>query len=337
MSPNQECSKSKKPTMKLHSLQPISRPQEKTDPTRYGGIIPKIRASLLLASLGFAALPAGAATTFTEYFSFGDSLTDSGNVALAVAPPYPSGRYSDGPTWAEQLSTDYLGLGPHLPSVAGGNNHAWGGAWTDGGGLTPTIVQQVGGYLAGGGSFTSTSLVSIWGGANDFFGTATNPGGPVNPGIPVGNISATIDLLAGAGARHILVPNLPDFGRAPDLIGTPGSAGASAWVQGFNTLLANELDAREAALGISIYPVDFFTLSGLILDDLDGYNFETAEPVVPDFTIDPADTPWWDGVHPTSSTHGFFAQEAFNSIPEPSTGALAIFAFGIACTRRMRR
>jgi hypothetical protein len=102
--------------------------------------------------------------------------------------------------------------------------------------------------------------VSIWAGANDFFGTATDPGGPVNPGVSVSNISAAIDLLAGAGVRHILVPNLPNFGAAPELAGTPGSAGASAWVQGFNALLSNELDEKRTALGISIYEPDLFTL-----------------------------------------------------------------------------
>lgn len=73
--------------MKSHSFQPNRRPQEKTDPIHSGGIIPKFRASLLIASLGFATLPAGAASMFTEFLSFGDSLTDSGNVALAVGPP----------------------------------------------------------------------------------------------------------------------------------------------------------------------------------------------------------------------------------------------------------
>ena len=275
---------------------------------------------------------------FTEFFSFGDSLTDSGNVALAVGPPYPSGRYSDGPAWAEYLSNDHLGLGPHEPSVAGGNNHAWGGARTGGGGLTPTVLQQVGGYLASEGTFQSTSLVSVWAGANDFFDTATDPGGPVSPSVSVGNISAAIDLLAGAGVRYIIIPNFPDFGAAPGLAGGPGSAGASAWVQGYNSLLSSELDAQRTALGISIYEVDLYTLGADIGANPGKYGFTNGtDAVVPDFTLDPTLTAYWDGVHPTTATHAIFAQEAFNSIPEPSTGVLAIFAFGIACTRRTRR
>lgn len=274
---------------------------------------------------------------FTSYHSFGDSLTDSGNVALAGGTVYPSGRYSDGPTWAEYLSNDHLDLGPHEPSQAGGNNHAWGGAWTEGGGVVPSVVQQIGGFLSAGGTFQSTDLVTIWAGANDFFGTATQPGGPVSPGVPVGNIGSAIDLLAGADVQHVMVLNLPGLGDTPELAGGPGAAGANAWTQGFNLLLKAELAAKRDGLGICIYEPDIFSRAADLSTNPEKYGLTNGtDAVVPGFTLNPAFTAYWDGIHPTTVTHQIFAQEAFNSIPEPGTGTLAMVALTMGLVRRKR-
>ncbi len=334
--------KTKEQIMKVNSLQPSRCLQENPNRAHRGGSISKARNALLVASFGFAALPANAAGVFTGFFSFGDSLTDSGNIPLAGGATYPSGRFSNGPTWAEQLSTDYLDLGSHDPSLDGGNNHAFGGAWTDGGALVPSVMGQIGGYLSNGGTFSSTDLVSIFAGANDLFGTIANPGGPVNPGVPVSNIGTALGLLAGAGAQHFLILNLPDLGGAPDFAGGPAEAGVRAWSQGYNVLLADELAAQRGILGISIYEADISGRAAEIIDNPGTYGISNwTDPVFPDLTLDPNETVYWDGVHPTAIVHGFLAEEAFNSlptsIPEPSTGVLALFAFGIVCSRRTRR
>ena len=72
-------------------------------------------------------------------FVFGDSLSDGGNSGLITQaagmvfppPPYAGGRFSNGPTAAEQLWNLYNADGGLQPSLAGGTNFAVGGATTD--------------------------------------------------------------------------------------------------------------------------------------------------------------------------------------------------------------
>ena len=88
--------------------------------------------------LGFLAvlavtLPAARAGTIDALYSFGDSLSDTGNVYLATGgtlpgTPYFPGRFSNGPIWIDYLARS-LGL-PITPSLAGGTNFAYGGADT---------------------------------------------------------------------------------------------------------------------------------------------------------------------------------------------------------------
>lgn len=56
----------------------------------------------------------------------------------------------------------------------------------------------------------------------------------------------------------------------------------------------------------------------------------------PDLALDPATTAYWDGVHPTTAVHQIFAEQAFNSIPEPSMGILVVVAAGLLAGRRRR-
>ena len=89
---------------------------------------------------------------------FGDSLCDGGNAyalrgdAAFPCPPHWRGRRCDGPVWVEQLA-QRLGLPPLVHSLAGGTNHAYGGA-RSGAGLSPkgmpNLLEQVAGFLGEG-------------------------------------------------------------------------------------------------------------------------------------------------------------------------------------------
>ena len=75
-------------------------------------------------------------------FAFGDSLSDAGNDYLIdggtdPVSPYYQGHFSNGLTWVEDLS-NMLGLGTLKPSLAGGNDFAFGGAETG-----PTAIEGV--------------------------------------------------------------------------------------------------------------------------------------------------------------------------------------------------
>src|SRR6266705_841732 len=99
---------------------------------RWSGLL---AAALMVGGLGAGGLPTPAwAGPYSNVFVFGDSLSDAGNVfvatggAVPVSPPYFQGRFSNGPTYAADLATR-LGV-QATPSLLGGTNFAFGGAWT---------------------------------------------------------------------------------------------------------------------------------------------------------------------------------------------------------------
>jgi phospholipase/lecithinase/hemolysin len=294
----------------------------------------------LVALTAALAIPADAASSITGIFAFGDSLTDSGNVYAATAgaepaaPPNFEGRFSNGPTWVEMLAIDHLGLPPMSHSLAGGNNHAWGGSWTGGGGSVPTLVQQVGGFTSGGGSFGPGDLVTVWAGANDFFF------GPPDPTIPVGNIGTALDLIAAAGGRKVLVLNLPDLGQTPaaQAQGAAAMAGLSSLSQAFNSMLAGTVSDRRNTLGIEIFELDVFAIDQDLKANPGNYGLTntTDSALLSGNAAAASSYAYWDSVHPTDSVHSVFALEAANAVvPEPSaTLLLGSSAFLIARRRR---
>jgi outer membrane lipase/esterase len=116
---------------------------------------------------------------FDNMVVFGDSLSDNGNLSLALQLPQIV-RFTTNPgqTGVENVA-DYFGM-PMTPALAGGTDFAFGGA-----GLVnnspgtpssvPVLPTQLGMYLqATGGKADPNALYAIWGGANDIFYGATS-------------------------------------------------------------------------------------------------------------------------------------------------------------------
>jgi outer membrane lipase/esterase len=98
--------------------------------------------------------PTNAFAGYSGLYIFGDSLSDSGNNAVVLAPnvtpvpiagnsfiptyPYASGRYTNGQTWAQTLASA-LGVNAN-PSLLGGADYAFGGAQT--GPATPNALPN---------------------------------------------------------------------------------------------------------------------------------------------------------------------------------------------------
>lgn len=281
-----------------------------------------------------------AATLFTGLYSFGDSLSDAGNTSLATGgaapgPGYYNGRYSNGPVWVELLATR-LGLPATSQSLAGGKDYAWAGAYTTTGGSVPTLQQQANQFIGGGGSFLPTDLVTVWGGANDFL-----LGGQTDPTIPAANIATVIATLAGAGAKNILLLNLPDLGYTPELLATGSPAaigGFSMLSQGFNATLAASVPSLEANLGIDIHLLDVFGIGTELRTHPGDYGFtNTTLGALPSGNAaNAAEFLYWDTVHPTARVHGIFADQAFALVPEPSS-VMILWVFGTGLMIRRNR
>ena len=303
----------------------------------------RLKTSTAAAALLSVTLFAGAASaqTYDRLVVFGDSLSDSGNTFRASrgttppSPPYFQGRFSNGPTFVEQLGFSPLTL---FGTTTGNVNNAFGGAETRGPGTfgVPSINQQIEGYLAAGGRLGSRDLVSLLGGANNILNAFPAVGTTPNPVAAMSAIAtgAATDIgqftarIAGAGAGTILVGNLPDIGATP-AFNTPstiaGSPLATLGVQTFNGVLAANLNAvSNANAGTNIILVDIARIDAHVRSRPGEFGFTnvtqscftgTAVCATPDSFY------YWDSVHPTARLSSLFAATALDYIYYGSRGA----------------
>ena len=286
---------------------------------------------LIAAAIALAAGQANANSAFSELIVFGDSLLDSGNFGIRFtnrvgdgAGDFTSGEFAP---IAPQLFAESLGL-EAAPVIFGGSNYAVGGFNTiqildsvAGAGIAiPTGSTNA--YLADNPSVASDTLVLIDGGGNDFLqGLATDQDSIT---ASAQRLTAAVAALDAAGAKYIVLSNLPDLGLTAGSqaanVASPGFAETvSAGASGFNTLqsiFSNALDAniilldlagsvtfiRENAevFGIASGPLGGFDQLYMCFDDSNGdclehpiYGIDGANP-------DPRRLMFNDSVHPTA-------------------------------------
>jgi phospholipase/lecithinase/hemolysin len=270
----------------------------------------------IFASIGLApGVMSAATTTYDAIYVFGDSYCDVGNIFLATggaepAAPYYNGRFSNGPIWIEHVAGG-LGL-PMLPSLAGGTDYAFGGAWatapqTIPGGTIPSVPQQVGIYLAAhGGKADPKALYILEGGGNDILDTTS--GTPDALGFKIATALAESELLLRqAGAKHFVVPNLFDVGLLPE--GQANAAFDHAAVVATNRYLNELLVIEDYLEGITIVRLDVYSLLESVETDPTHYGFTniTTPCLTTSVCADPDHTFFWDAHHPTEFGFDLFA------------------------------
>ncbi|MGF1932931.1 MAG: SGNH/GDSL hydrolase family protein [Nostoc sp. ChiQUE02] len=305
------------------------------------------------------------AASFTKFYVFGDSLSDTGNVFAATGglvapttaipqdPPYFQGRFSNDRVWVDYLGdqlglkpSPYITLNPTIPNQ--GINFAVGGANSGQGNaivpsaLLPGVLEQVGlltqPILQANQKLDPNALYAVSGGANDYlFGKA------INPAQTVQNLSDAVGLLASSGAKNILVFNLPDLGKIPFAFATGLSSNLTGLTIDHNKRLAEELDKFSNNSDLNLTSVDVFSLFNQIEANPGKFGFQnvTTPCVVGNLqtTISvcpqPKDYLFFDSVHPTTGVHKLVADAALaaieaKSVPEPAInlGILALGAFG---------
>lgn len=294
---------------------------------------------------------------------FGDSLSDGGNAyALtggAFPPPPYAQRFSNGPVAVERLAAN-LGLAL-TPSLLGGTNYAVGGAETGTnnylrfnsnpgvaaafGGNNTGLQVQVNAFTATN-TLSSSSLAVLWGGANDLFSALTLGADPVQTmGNAALNLRNEVFSLYGAGARHILLPNMPDIGLTPFglSLGVATAGQLTAVSEGFALGLQQMAAGLEVALpGLDIIEFDTFHALQDIIANAASLGFDnTTDPCV-NITLgtvcaNPDRYVFWDDVHPTARVQSLLGDQFTAAvIPEPATPALvAVALLAIyACRRR---
>jgi len=258
---------------------------------------------------------------FSRIFVFGDSLSDTGNLFRLSdgfpPPPYFKGRFSNGRLWVEQLA-DALDM-----SIAPGDNYAVGGATTGhfnlndglGGRAYPGLLDEVASFKATrSAAEAKRALFMVWAGANDFFlALATGQDPEVLIGNGVGNTVQAIQQLRQAGARHIMVVNVPDLGLTPFALALNIGSPLTQLSAAYNQVLNSALDSLASA-GIPTIRVDAFaTLREMVAQPAQfGFTNVTDQLIVVGGDAD--EFLFWDIVHPTTKAHAVVAEVAADAL-----------------------
>jgi outer membrane lipase/esterase len=318
-----------------------------------------------------------AQSPYSTVYVFGDSLSDRGRIPgillqqdptippiflIPRSPPYFDHRFSNGATYAERLP-GLIGVAPN-PN----QNFAVGGAETNTDNLAnaflpshvtlPGIRTEIDTFISSGGRFQPSAVVVHYGGANDYFAFLDQTTPPPISAVPAevalvtSNIQSNIRALVAAGARTIVVPNVPDLGDTPAYLGGSQAAVATAVSAQHAAALNAQLGALAKELNVNIIVVDFATGLKTVLADPArlGFTNVTAACVTSTTGLPPYVTPgvpcsnpnqhlFWDDVHPTSAAHQLLAEYVADTLLAPLTiAAQATFALsnGDSFLRRMQ-
>jgi phospholipase/lecithinase/hemolysin len=290
-------------------------------------------------------LQAGAAVVpEASLLVFGDSLSDVGNAWLLLgdgavpSPPHWRGRRCNGPIWVEFLA-ERLEWPPLAPSLAGGTDHAYGGA-RSGGGLSPkgvpNLLEQVARFLDCRATtpLDEAALVVLRAGANDYLDG--EPGLERAEAINA-NLVTAITALAQVGTRRFLVPTELPWGLSPIVPPTYGLAQRQAFdalIGQQNQGLARALQDLAQQRGLQVWQPDFHGLLQAAVADPQAFDLvEVVRPVlresqaassaqrVPEAT----GFLWWDSrAHFCSAFHRRLADRALACLAAaPMAGPMA--------------
>ncbi len=249
-----------------------------------------------------------------QVVAFGDSLEDVGTYAPVIEPKFGGGLFTTNPgeIWPQLVAAHYGdkltpafvgGFGMPLLS-AGGMGFAQGGSRVS---LQPgvghaaagtpnadfaekttiPVTQQVSEYLAAYGSFNSNQLVLMNGGGNDLLvNLQAAQSDPLKlPAAIIAVEKAAVELagvitqVRKAGATHIVVLNVADFGSAPEGLATFDQGKTlRVIVKAFNDTLKTTL-FLQGSLNKVIY-IDSFSFLDQVIANFQGYGFTVSNTAI---------------------------------------------------------
>lgn len=182
----------------------------------------------LLSTILFLSAQLASAASYDGLVVFGDSLADTGNLAATNTLPYLNQEpYYQGHGTNGKVSVEIVAEKLQLPLATSyflsgqvyGNNFAVYGART--GTIQPIdLTYQVGAYLQStGGAASPNSLYVIVIGGNDVRAARDAADAKTASGIirqAIRDFETNLNTLVAAGARHILVTNVPDLTTVPE-------------------------------------------------------------------------------------------------------------------------
>jgi thermolabile hemolysin len=274
--------------------------------------------------------------SINKIIAFGDSLSDNQNMynlsdwLIPDSNTWFIGHFSNGYNWVE-----YVAANLNLPMYDWAVGDA---AVTTTDLVIPSIGQQEKSweaYMQKAPNYqAANTLFTMLIGGNDLVGSENSVA------TVIANETQTLQALINAGARNILVMNLPDVSRAPVFTIQTNGATVAAEVRDLDSQLVTMVNTLQAQNGsnLKIRLFDTFSLFNNLIDNPASYgvtnttasclNINTvsalnyAETQSPRSSCTNPDTfVFWDTLHPTTHTHKLlgaavtsFIQANFGSI-----------------------
>lgn len=260
---------------------------------------------------------------FSQVVVFGDSLSDDGNGfvitggQLPPSPPYAQGRFTNGPVWIEQM-TPRLGV-PVNPDL----NVALGGATTgtlnvntellpEGSPPLPGLQNQIDSVLSAVPNLDPHALYVVWAGANNYLG-----GDSIDVQGAITELGTAITKLTEAGARNILMGNLPNISLTPSVLAQPPEVqqGLALLQTTHNQALSVLESTLDANPNINIILVDFSRTFDTLRNNPTNFGFTNiTDPFLTSGATNPDPYLFWDEFHPTVRGHEIWSQTALSTI-----------------------
>jgi len=298
---------------------------------------------ILLPILLFISFLAYADNTYSKVYIFGDSLSDTGNLASVIGgipDPYYNNRISNGPVAVETLAEklgDTAQASLHLLQLNVGHNYAVAGARASGddfGDLNNQILgfQVNHNYIA-----PADALYVIFLGGNDIRAALQQSDSKIAKSIlkeAKRRIRAAIKTLKQMGARSFLVINAPNIALLPETKITAAAIGNPEYIiraeqlsKRFNKKLHNIVKNLDDKDGISIIEFNLYRLFNNIVVNasLLGFSNNTDacfSTFAGAFHLDCNDGlnanqfVFFDEIHPTARVHGIFGEAFFKALSD---------------------
>lgn len=274
---------------------------------------------------------------FSKLVVFGDSLSDTGNLAFFdLPPPFFQNRISDGPLAAdlvaEAINSDAQAAEHLLGNTLGFNYAVVGGNIV---GIEPEdLEQQLSAYLNRvNNQADPDALYFIFIGGNDLRDVrsilssdqASNKITEI-----VNKLRTQLTRLKNAGARAFLIPNVVNIGRIPETLDQedddPGIVDrAENYTREYNLLLRSMLNGFSRDRNISISAFDLFESFENLIQNASSYGFTETTQGCFDFDgfIIEMDClvygfesrVFFDNVHPSSATNRILAEQLATALP----------------------
>ncbi len=216
---------------------------------------------------------------YNQAVFFGDSLTDNGNLYhsflgfMPKSPPYYQGRFTNGPTWAEQLVHRMQATNSKLAF----EDDAYGGETTVfhnpfDGFLPYALSESIDSYVL---RYTfddkSETIYFFWIGANDYLSGSNDVDGAT--GEVVQRIHDMVEKLIQKGGKYFVVMNLPDMSRIPYGRASGMAENIYSLTVMHNAKLATSMFALQGQYpGVTIRQFDIYSLFNQLLDHADEIN-----------------------------------------------------------------